>query len=93
MAEHKKTYSGVKITQNPGGNSNFSLGWGHKEEPAQKPGKNIEYQPPHFEVNTSIKSNNTEPMDTSNSQQNSSGKKSNVKISNPPGGKSSFTFG
>ena len=31
MSESKKTYSGVKIVQQPGGNSTYSFGWGHKE--------------------------------------------------------------
>lgn len=42
MAEQKKTYSGVKITQNPGGNSNFSLNWGYQEELPKKNTKNPE---------------------------------------------------
>lgn len=31
MAQNNKnSYSGVKIQQKPGGNSSFSLDWGHK---------------------------------------------------------------
>ena len=32
MAQNgKNTFSGVKIQQKPGGNSNFSLDWGHND--------------------------------------------------------------
>jgi len=31
MAEQKKNFSGIKIAQQPGGTSSFSLGWGYKE--------------------------------------------------------------
>ena len=37
MSDHKKTFSGVKIVQQPGGNSNYSVGWGHEESPVKKP--------------------------------------------------------
>lgn len=37
MAEHKKTFSGVKIVQQPGGNSSYSVSWGHQQEPVKKP--------------------------------------------------------
>ena len=36
MSEHSKKYSGIKIAQQPGGTSSFSLDWGHKEEPVKK---------------------------------------------------------
>lgn len=36
MTDNKKTYSGVKITQQPGGESHFSLNWGYKEEPVKR---------------------------------------------------------
>lgn len=42
MADHKKTFSGVKIVQQPGGNSNYNIGWGHQEEPVKKPKDNID---------------------------------------------------
>lgn len=43
MAEvNKNNYSGKKIVQQPGGNSNFSLDWGHVEPPVKKNLKNPE---------------------------------------------------
>jgi hypothetical protein len=46
MTDHKKTYSGIKIAQNPGGSSSFSLSWGHTEEPVKKPNPNAELTSP-----------------------------------------------
>ena len=40
MSDHK-TYSGVKVTQEPGGKSNCPLSWGHKEEPVKKKFENV----------------------------------------------------
>ena len=37
MTQQKKNFSGIKIAQQPGGSSSFSLDWGHKEEPVKKP--------------------------------------------------------
>lgn len=37
MSDSKKTYSGVKIVQQPGGDSTYTVSWGYKEEPVKKP--------------------------------------------------------
>jgi len=44
MTDCKKTYSGVKIVQQPGGNSSYSFGWGHTEEPYQRNSHNESQQ-------------------------------------------------
>ena len=36
MSDHQKTYSGVKVTQEPGGKSSCPLNWGYQEEPVKK---------------------------------------------------------
>ena len=36
MSDSKKTYSGVKIVQEPGGKSSYSVSWGHEDEPVKK---------------------------------------------------------
>ena len=36
MSETQKSFSGVKIMQQPGGASSVSLNWGHKEETTTK---------------------------------------------------------
>ena len=60
MAEQKKTYSGVKITQNPGGNSNFSLNWGYQEELPKKNTTNPESITPVKAEQIPSSNNNTE---------------------------------
>ena len=37
MSEGKKSFSGVKIVQQPGGDSHYSISWGHQEEPVNLP--------------------------------------------------------
>ena len=36
MSYHSKKCSGIKIAQQPGGTSSFSLDWGYKEETVKK---------------------------------------------------------
>ena len=89
MTEPKKTsYSGVKIVQQPGGNSSYSVSWGHESEAIKRP-----VDPPPQPIDDK----NPEKLESSSLKvvQNSGDvkKSSGVKIMNPPGGKSSFTFG
>jgi hypothetical protein len=42
---NKNSFSGVKIQQTPGGNSNFSLDWGHKDTFEHKKVTKQETQP------------------------------------------------
>jgi len=36
MAQQNKNFSGIKVVQQPGGTSSFSLSWGYQEEPINK---------------------------------------------------------
>ena len=91
MSDSKKTYSGVKITQQPGGSSNFSLNWGHKEEPVKR---NID---PVVQIPKKEEPSNPEKTESGTlkvvEQAGDVKKSKGVKIVNPPGGKSNFTFG
>ena len=90
MTDHKKTFSGVKIVQHPGGNSNCPLNWGHQSQAVKK---NIDQS---YNSST-ISEKNPEKYQSSNSKvvehPGEASKNKGLKIVNPPGGKSSFTFG
>lgn len=91
MSDSKKTYSGVKIVQQPGGDSTYSISWGHKQEPVHKP-----HDPPidASKVETSKNPEKYEHGGMNVIEHAGDSKKSKgVKIVNPPGGKSNFTFG
>jgi hypothetical protein len=89
MSDNKKNYSGVKIVQQPGGNSNYSVGWGHQEEPIKK---DISQPEPNL-----LDDKNPEKYESSSlkviEQPGDSKRSKGIKVVNPPGGKSSFTFG
>ena len=91
MSQHKKNFSGIKVAQKPGVESIFTLDWVHKQEPVKKSvlgsqtsASKVEEKNPEkgtvFEQKVIEKAGNTQ-------------KSNGVRISNPPGGKSNFTFG
>lgn len=71
----------VKVHHAPGGKSNFSLSW--DAEPQQVVGKT---KAPVVQQQNIQKVNEIQPQKANNVQ-------TSVKVHNPPGGRSNFTFG
>ena len=90
FSKHTQGTTSVKVHHAPGGQSNFSLGW---SEP-QKPNNNTQAQQPKKEQEITSKPNQavTSNQTKVNQVEQPAGKTS-VKVHNPPGGKSSITFG
>ncbi len=92
FSKHNQGTTSVKVHHAPGGKSNFSLAWGDSEPTNQKPKTNFQKKE-QTEVtgkpNQAPVVNNVAPVKV---EQQAAGK-SSVKVHNPPGGKSSITFG
>jgi len=89
FSKHSSGTTSVKVHNAPGGKSSFSLAWDEPEKPkpAQKPTQQA--PPPQQQYQ--------KPAGTPGFQQpaptQAAGEKTSVKVHNPPGGKSSITFG
>ena len=87
FSKHSEGTTSVKVHHAPGGNSNISLGWDNSE-PAPKKQNNPQPQPQPA---------SNAPQKTAGIVQTNQDKKddtkTSVKVHNPPGGKSSITFG
>lgn len=92
FSKHNQGTTSVKVHHAPGGKSNFSLAWGDSEPTNQKPKTNFQKKE-QAEItgkpNQAPVVNNVPPAKV---EQQAAGKTS-VKVHNPPGGKSSITFG
>ena len=90
FSKHGQGTTSVKVHNAPGGKSNFSLAW---DEPVKPANQNVGKKAPQQEI--ALKPNqvvaNNKPQ-VQLPQQQAAGKTS-VKVQNPPGGKSSITFG
>ena len=87
-SKHGNGTTSVKVHHAPGGQSNFSLGWGPEPtKPQNKPAVTpIASQPPPQQ----------QPLKDANKvtpQTNANDAKTSVKVHNPPGGRSNITFG
>lgn len=93
FSKHSQGTTSVKVHHAPGGQSNFSLGW---SEP-QKPNNNVQAQQPKKEQEITSKPNqavyNQPNQPKVNTAEQPAAGKTSVKVHNPPGGKSSITFG
>lgn len=88
FSKHTQGTTSVKVHHAPGGKSNFSLGW---DEP-QKANTNTNTQPPK-KVEQEITTKPNQPVTKVNQAEQPAAGKTSVKVHNPPGGKSSITFG
>ena len=93
FSKHNQGTTSVKVHHAPGGKSNFSLAWGDSEPVNQKPKTQFQKKE-QTEVTgkpnqTPVVNNVVPPVKV---EQQAAGK-SSVKVHNPPGGKSSITFG
>ncbi len=91
FSKHGQGTTSVKVHNAPGGKSNFSLAW---DEPVKPANQNVGKKAPQQEIAlkpNQVVVNNVKPQ-VQVQQQPAAGKTS-VKVHNPPGGKSSITFG
>lgn len=96
FSKHGQGTTSVKVHHAPGGKSNFSLGW---DEPAKPATQQVQKQEvPKQEVQKQevqkqeVAQKPSQPAKLDPAAQPAAGKTS-VKVHNPPGGKSSITFG
>jgi hypothetical protein len=80
----------VKVHHAPGGKSNFSLAWDEPTKPVNQPNSN--FKKPQQEITGKPGQQQPVKQVAPPPQQVPAGKTS-VKVHNPPGGKSSITFG
>ena len=83
FSKHGENTTSVKVHHAPGGRSNFSLAWG-EPEPVKRQAPTVSPVVPQ------------QPLRPSNHilpSSNESDAKTSVKVRNPPGGRSSITFG
>ncbi|EFX61314.1 hypothetical protein DAPPUDRAFT_274121 [Daphnia pulex] len=89
FSKHGQGTTSVKVHNAPGGKSNFSLAWDEPQKPVNQnqvkkaPQQEITLKPTQVGVNV-------KPVQV---QQQPPAGKTSVKVANPPGGKSSITFG
>lgn len=86
----------VKVHHAPGGKSNFSLAWDEPQKPANQPqqsGKKAPQQEITLKPNQVAANNVKQPQQQQQQPQQVAAGKTSVKVHNPPGGKSSITFG
>ena len=86
FSKHNSGTTSVKVHHAPGGKSNFSLAWDDAPQNNNKPSN----KPPQQQV--ALKPNQALNVPVVAKEQPAAGKTS-VKVHNPPGGKSSITFG
>lgn len=82
FSKHTQGTTSVKVNNAPGGKSNFSLGW---DVPEQAPKKQQVQQP--------VQQGPPQVQQTAGLNEKPAAGKTSVKVHNPPGGKSSITFG
>ena len=88
FSKHGQGTTSVKVHNAPGGKSNFSLAWDEPVKPTNQQGKKAPQQEIALKPNQVVV-NNVKPVQ----QQQPPAGKTSVKVANPPGGKSSITFG
>ncbi len=92
FSKHTEGTTSVKVHHAPGGKSNFSLGWDAPEPAPKKPTTQPVAQQVPIQQAPVQQQKLQQPIKPQNNQTEPAGKTS-VKVHNPPGGKSSFTFG
>lgn len=80
----------VKVNHAPGGKSSFSLAWDEPTKPTNQPHNNL--KKPQQEI-TGKPGQQPAPKQEVVPPQPTAAGKTSVKVHNPPGGKSSITFG
>lgn len=90
FSKHSQGTTSVKVHHAPGGKSNFSLGW-DEPKPQQNNAPKVEVAQKNTQQEVTQKPNQVQ-QNPKPQEQPAAGKTS-VKVHNPPGGKSSITFG
>lgn len=89
FSKHGQGTTSVKVHHAPGGKSNFSLGWDEPTKPATQQAPKQQQQEAQKQE---VAQKPNQPTKLNPAEQPAAGKTS-VKVQNPPGGKSSITFG
>ena len=92
FSKHSDGTTSVKVHNAPGGKSNFSLAWDQPENP--KPAQKATQPPPPQQVAPNVAAGQKAGgVPQTQQTQQSTDAKTSVKVHNPPGGKSSISFG
>jgi hypothetical protein len=93
FSKHGSGTTSVKVHHAPGGKSNFSLAWDEPTKPAQQPQQPQQPQQQFKKQQQEVTMKPNQPVPKLNPAEQPAAGKTSVKVHNPPGGKSSITFG